>query len=127
MARITMKLFLILLVLISNTTLASFTPLSGTFSNAARGINTISFNLIVTVNEQGQQVSLQCLSDGNAGFWHNQTSPKARTNISLTSVNELFCPASEVEISLDYEEAYLKYNGIRVGLNRGPIYVPIED
>jgi ABC-type transport system involved in cytochrome bd biosynthesis fused ATPase/permease subunit len=41
MARITMKLFLILLVLISNTTLASFTPLSGTFSNAARGINTI--------------------------------------------------------------------------------------
>jgi hypothetical protein len=122
-----MKLLLILLVLISNSTLASFTPLSGTFSNAARGMDSISFNLIITVNEQGQQVSLQCLSDGNAGFWHIQSSPKAKTNIALISVNELYCPATEVEISLDYEEAHLKYNGIKVSLNRGPIYVPVKD
>jgi hypothetical protein len=122
-----MKLLLALFFLLSHTALASFTPLSGTFSNAGRDVNTISFNLIVTTNEQGQQVSLQCLSGGNAGFWHSEVFAKARTNIALKSIKELNCPFSEVKINLDYEEAYLKYNDVRVNLNRGSIYVPIKD
>jgi len=120
-----MRIILNIFLLASINAYASFTPLSGTFSNANNKNYNLSFNLIVTSNSSGQQVSLQCINNQNASFFHIQHFDKQATNFKLTNIKT--CPFAEVNIQLDYEEAYLIYNKNKVMLVRGNIYVPIKD
>lgn len=109
--------------------LASASPVSGVFSNVTKGSPAdepeYQFNLIVTVNNSGQQFFLQCFENGTPGFGVSTQleSPKSKATINAGPE----CPANKLQIELDYEEATIRFAKARVILPRGNIHVPIVD
>lgn len=110
---------------------ASETPLSGTFSNVK---NTQTFgyaasmknkiNLVVTVGQGGQQFFIQCFMGEKPGFGVTTVFKTPQREAKIKAGPE--CPAREVAIQLDYEEAFVRIGSGFVYLPRGNIYVPIE-
>ena len=125
-----MKKMLILLFLISASAHASETPLSGTFSNASKNYQeymspslSTKINLVVTLNESGQQFFIQCFKDGNPGFGviTEFNTPKRTARIKAGT----HCPAKDLRVELDYEEAFVRSGKRWAHLLRGDIYLPI--
>ena len=123
---------LLILLLVTTTSHASDTPLSGTYSNVQNsdtgGYATTlksKINLVVTVNKNGQQFFIQCFNGGKVGFGviTNLKTPQQTARIKAGSE----CPASEIQIELDYEGANFRIGSGWGYLPRGNIYVPIED
>ncbi len=122
----------ILLILISDSSHSSNTPLSGTFSNAGKkhyeyvkpGLDT-KINLIVTTNKNGQQFFIQCFKEEKIGFGviTEFKTPHVQAVINAGK----YCPAIKLRIQLDYEEAYVRSGSDWLLLSRGGIYIPIVD
>jgi hypothetical protein len=110
---------------------ASDTPLSGTFSNV-KNTETSGYasslkskvNLVVTIGQNGQQFFIQCFKGEKPGFGVVTVLKKPQREATIKAGPE--CPAREVVIQLDYEEAFLRIGNSFVYLPRGNIYVPIE-
>ncbi|WP_370978280.1 hypothetical protein [Agaribacterium sp. ZY112] len=127
------------LPLMPTAALASMTPISGSFSNTEKVLEKHSglkehlhsktaqrINLLVTVNDEGQQFFIQCFRGGKAGFGVI-TNFKDR-KISREEINAgPECPASKLRVLLDYEEAIISFGNDSLILMRGAIDVPIED
>jgi hypothetical protein len=121
-------------VVLSSCTLsvwASDTPLSGTFSNvknteksgyAASLKNKI--NLVVTLDRGGQQFFIQCFKGEKAGFGVVTVLKTPQRAAKIKAGPE--CPAREVLVELDYEEAFVRAGSGFVYLPRGNIHVPIS-
>ncbi len=125
------KLTLVALLLIAFSSHASNPPLSGTFSNVQNkdtgGFTTSmknKINLVVTVNQNGQQFFIQCFRGDKAGFGVVTVVKKPQLITKINASRE--CPASEVQIELDYENAAVRTDRGWVYLPRGNIYVPLE-
>jgi len=121
----------IVLLLIASTSRASNTPLSGTYSNVKNkntgGYTTTmknKMNLVVTVNNMGQQFFIQCFNAEKAGFGAITTFKTPQTTVKIKAGPE--CPAAEVQIELDYEGAIFRIGNGWGYLPRGDIHVPIE-
>ncbi len=125
-------LLTILLLLFANTSGASYTPLSGTYSNVTNkdtgGYTTTmknKINLVVTVNENGQQFFIQCFKAEKAGFGVATIFKTPQQTAKIKAGPE--CPAADIQIELDYEGAVFRVGNGWGYLPRGDIYVPIED
>ncbi len=109
---------------------ASDTPLSGTFSNVkntemsgytASMKNKI--NLVVTIGQGGQQFFIQCFEGEKAGLGVVTLLKTPQREAKVKAGPE--CPARNVVIQLDYEEAFVRIGSGFVYLPRGSIHVPI--
>lgn len=126
------KLALLTLLLAAFSSHASFPPLSGTFSNVLNketgGFTTSmknKINLVVTINENGQQFFIQCFKGEKAGFG---VITVVKTPQQITKIKAgPECPATEVQIELDYESAAVRTDNGWVYLPRGDIHVPLEE
>ena len=125
------QLFLLILLLVTSTSHASDTPLSGTYSNVKNkdsgGYTTTmmhKINLVVTVNNNGQQFFIQCFNAEKAGFGVITTFNKPQQTAKIKAGPE--CPAAEIQIELDFEGAIFRVGNGWGYLPRGSIYVPIE-
>ena len=124
------KLILIFLVL-PVLSFASTPPASGTFSNVKNsfvlGEPTLKtkMNLIVTTNKNGQQFIIQCFKGRIPGFSAITNYPTASYTVVIQAGEN--CPAKEAEVTLDYEEAIVRFGSGWVYLPRGNIYVPAQD
>lgn len=120
-----MKRSILALALVSTQAIASSPPVSGTFSNASEDARDRTFNLVVVANERGQEFYVQCFKDGKTGFGTLTRLPRAKLNAVIRADSS--CPASKIEVDLDYEEAYVRVGRERIALPRREIYVPIVD
>ena len=118
-----MKQVLVALLFAATHASASNPPVSGTFSNASKDAASGTYNLVVTATENGQQFFIQCFKDGKAGFGTITQLPKSMVNARIDAGSP--CPASKMDVMLDYEEAYITVNGKNIALPRRGIYVPI--
>lgn len=130
--KLCMKPLVFVLISMADFSWGSDTPLSGTFSNANSGYRDYAkstlpekFNLIVTVSSQGQQFLLQCFKNDQAGFAISTTYKKPVINANVRAGSN--CGEKNYQISLDYEEAYIRSTKGWARLQRGPVYVPIVD
>ncbi|WP_152553400.1 hypothetical protein [Methylotenera sp. L2L1] len=82
-------------------------------------------NLVVTVNDKGQQFFIQCFNTEKPGFGVITTFKQPQTTVKIKAGPE--CPATEIQIELDYEGAVFRIENGWGYLPRGDIYVPIED
>ena len=126
------QFFMPILLLITSTSRASDTPLSGTYSNVKNkdtgGYTTTmkhKINLMVTINNSGQQFFIQCFNAEKAGFGVITTFKIPQQTAKIKAGPE--CPAAEIQIELDYEGAIFRVGNDWGYLPRGDIYVPIED
>jgi len=126
------QFFLLVPLLIASTSYASDTPLSGTYSNVknkdAGGYTTTiktKINVVVTVNNNGQQFFIQCFNAEKAGFGVITTFKIPQRTAKIKAGTE--CPAAEIQIELDYEGATFRMESGWGYLPRGDIYVPIEN
>jgi hypothetical protein len=109
---------------------ASDTPLSGTFSNV-KNTETSGYansmkskiNLVVTIASGGQQFFIQCFKGEKAGFGVVTVLKTPQREAKIKAGPE--CPAREVVVQLDYEEAFVRIGSGFVYLPRGDIHVPI--
>ncbi len=120
-----MRQYLLALVLLATQAGASNPPVSGLFSNASEHALDGTFNLVVVANERGQQFFIQCFKSGKAGFGMLTRLPKPKLNAIINA--DSVCPASKIEVNLDYEEAYVRFGGKHFALPRRGIHVPIVD
>lgn len=120
-----MKQFLLALVLVATQASASNPPVSGVFSNASEHALDGTFNLVVVASERGQQFFIQCFKNGKTGFGTLTRMPKPKLNAIINA--DSTCPASKIQVTLDYEEAYVRFGGKHFALPRRGIYVPIVD
>jgi hypothetical protein len=111
---------------------ASNPPVSGTFSNVqntdTQGLKPsikTKMNLIVTVNEGGQQFFIQCFKGEKAGFGVVTVIKQPQLQTKISAGPE--CPASEVEIELDYEGAIIRMANGWAYLPSGSVHVPLEE
>jgi hypothetical protein len=126
------KLIAITLLLIGSSSMASDPPVSGTFSNVqnqdTRGFKTsmkIKINLVVTVNQNGQQFFIQCFDGEKAGFGVVTVVKQPQRVTKINAGPE--CPASEVQVELDYDDAAVRTEKGWVFLPRSSIHVPLEE
>ncbi|HEY3487334.1 MAG TPA: hypothetical protein VGL10_04660 [Gammaproteobacteria bacterium] len=110
---------------------ASNPPLSGTFSNVQNsdtgGFKTSmknKINLVVTINQDGQQFFIQCFKEDKAGFGVTTLIKTPRLIAKINAGPE--CPASEVQVELGYENAAVRTDSGWIYLPRGNIHVPLE-
>jgi hypothetical protein len=120
-----MKRIFLALALVSTQAIASSPPVSGTFSNASEDARNRTFNLVVVANERGQEFYIQCFKEGKTGFGTLTRLPKAKQTAMIRADSS--CPASKIEVDLDYEEAYVRIGRERIALPRREIHVPIVD
>lgn len=120
-----MKQVLVALLFVATQACASNPPISGTFSNASKDAASGTYNLVVTATENGQQFFIQCFKDGKAGFGKLTQLSKPVINARIDAGSP--CPASKMDVMLDYEEAYIIVKGKNIALPRRAIYVPIID
>lgn len=113
------------LILVATQAGASNPPVSGVFSNASADALDGTFNLVVVVGERGQQFFIQCFKNGKTGFGTLTQLTKPKLNAIINADSS--CPASRIEVDLDYEEAYVRFGGKHFSLPRREIYVPIVD
>ncbi|MDR2213086.1 MAG: hypothetical protein LBE21_05615 [Pseudomonadales bacterium] len=123
-------------LLLCSLSMASDTPISGTFSNIniepseeRLSLPHNSFkstvNLVVTVNESGQQFFIQCFDGQQLGFGVVTIFENPRVNAVIKASPE--CPATEIQVELDYDSANIRTSEGWAELPRGGIYVPIVD
>jgi hypothetical protein len=126
------KIALLAVLSVALSSHASNPPVSGTFSNVqiadTHGLKPsikTKMNLIVTVNQDGQQFFIQCFKGDKAGFGVVTVikQPQLKTKISVGPE----CPASEVEIELDYTGAIVRMASGWAYLPSGSIHVPLEE
>ncbi|WP_137173757.1 hypothetical protein [Massilia sp. HP4] len=120
-----MKYLGFLLLLLSPLAHGSFTPVSGTFSNAGGDTAAYGFNLVVTVTGKGQQFFLQCFRDRMPAFGTVTIFRRPKIEAVLNAGRD--CPEKKLRIRLDYEEAYIEVNGQWTPLPRRDIVIPIVD
>ena len=121
----------ITLLLVALSSRASDPPLSGTFSNVLNkdtsGFTTSmknKINLVVTLGRSGQQFFIQCFEGDKAGLGVVTVLKKPQRVAKIKAGPE--CPAQEVQVELDYEDAAVRTASGWVYLPRGNIHVPIE-
>jgi hypothetical protein len=124
------RLALFVMLVLAVTSYASFAPLSGTFSNVKNtstgGFTTTmknKINLVVTINNNGQQFFIQCFQEDMPGFGVVTVLKIPKQIAKINAGPE--CPASEVQVELDYESANIRTKSGWVYLPRGEIYVPL--
>ena len=126
------KITVLALLPVALSSYASDPPVSGTFSNVQNNDNggfktslNNKINLVVTVNEQGQQFFIQCFNGDKAGFGVVTVVKQPRLVTKISAGPE--CPASEVQVELDYDSAAVRTANGWVYLRRASIHVPLED
>jgi len=115
----------LLLLLLSSLAHGSYTPVSGTFSNAGGDTVRDRFNLVVTVTGEGQQFFLQCFRDVTPAFGTITSFRRPQIEAVVNAGKD--CPGKKLRIRLDYEEAYIEVSGQWVPLPRKDIVIPIVD
>jgi hypothetical protein len=126
------NILLLVLALASLCAYASDPPVSGTFSNVQNsdtgGFKTslkIKVNLVVTVNAEGQQFFIQCFKGDEPGFGVVTVVKQPQRTAKIKAGPE--CPAREVQVELDYENAAVRAASGWVYLPRASIHVPLVD
>ena len=126
-----MKLIAFFILLFSSFTTASTTPLSGKFSNVKNsftgGMNPTlrdKVNLIVTVNDEGQQFFIQCMKNNQLGFGVSSIINPPTRVVTIKAGPE--CPEQDLVIELDYNEAIIRTDNGWLYLPRSDIHVPVN-
>lgn len=82
-------------------------------------------NLVVTTNEDAQQFFIQCFKTDKAGFGVITVVRPPQRMTKIKAGPE--CPATEVQVELDYESATVRTEGGWIYLPRDNIHVPLEE